>query len=98
MEGQAKWYDEQMRFGEADACRAIAATIESLAAPSERKEPILSLGGCAPKLFGSGGVLGSLGPFGLTLHVDPDLTDDVMEFRDRVTGRVLAKIINVGKT
>ncbi len=58
----------------------------------------ISLGGCAPKLYGSTSPLGALGAFGLVVLSDPDLPDDVMEFRDGVTGRVLAKIVNVGKS
>lgn len=59
--------------------------------------PTVSLGGCAPTLYGSGGTLGTLGPFSLKCHVDPDMAEDEMEFRDGITGRVLAKIINIGK-
>lgn len=57
-----------------------------------------SLSGFAPRLYGAAGQLGSLGPFGLTCHVDPTLPDDVLEFRESSEGRVLAKIINVGKS
>ncbi len=67
-----------------------------LSVPSE-KEPTLSLSGCRPRLFGSGGVQGTLGPLGVLIFEDPKLPDDVMEFRDGITGRVLGKIINVGK-
>lgn len=59
--------------------------------------PLLSLSGCAPRLYGSSGVRGTLGPFGLQMFVDPSLPEDTMEFRDGVTGRVLGKIINVGR-
>lgn len=57
----------------------------------------VSLSGCAPRLFGSGGATGTLGPFGLTVHVDPDMPEDTLEFRDSITGRILAKVINVGR-
>ena len=65
---------------------------------ASERETIASLSGCAPRLFGTSGALGSLGQFGLTFHVDPKLPEDVMEFRDAVTGRVLVKLVNVGRS
>lgn len=65
-----------------------------VSAPSATRE--ISLAGYAPKLYGTSGATGTLGPFGLTVRVDPNMPEDTLEFRDG-TGRVLGKIINVGR-
>lgn len=80
----ADWATSRCRF-----------TLEKIGTtPSAIRE--ISLGGWAPRLYGSDSPAGSLGPFGLTVHVDKDMPDDVMEFRDGV-GRVLITLVNVGR-
>lgn len=74
--------------------RAVYAAITACAVT---EQPIVNLHGFPAKLFGSGGTLGSVGPFGIKIFTAPDIADDVLEFRDSIDGRLLAKVINVGR-